>query len=327
MYKSLLNLIDTERAIKLVKDSFEKKLAESLNLIRVSAPLFVADDSGLNDDLNGTERAVGFDLLDGGEKASIVHSLAKWKRYALKRYGFEKGCGLYTDMNAIRRDEMMDNVHSIYVDQWDWEMVIDKCERNVETLKNTVKKIVSAVCETKRLVSEQYPVLKAEISDDVYFITSEELLRLYPLLNPKQRENEICKKYGTVFVMQIGAVLSNGEKHDGRAPDYDDWSLNGDILFWYPPLGCALEISSMGVRVDEKSLKEQLTAAGCTDRMRFPFHKALLDGQLPYTIGGGIGQSRICMMLLEKIHIGEVQASLWNDRIYKQCEKEGIELL
>ena len=221
MYKSLLNLIDTERAIKLVKDSFEKKLAESLNLIRVSAPLFVADDSGLNDDLNGTERAVGFDLLDGGEKASIVHSLAKWKRYALKRYGFEKGCGLYTDMNAIRRDEMMDNVHSIYVDQWDWEMVIDKCERNVETLKNTVKKIVLAVCETKRLVSEQYPVLKAEISDDVYFITSEELLRLYPSLNPKQRENEICKKYGTVFVMQIGAVLSNGEKHDGRAPDYD----------------------------------------------------------------------------------------------------------
>ncbi len=327
MYKSLLNLIDTERAIKLVKDSFEKKLAESLNLIRVSAPLFVADDSGLNDDLNGTERAVGFDLLDGGEKASIVHSLAKWKRYALKRYGFEKGCGLYTDMNAIRRDEMMDNVHSIYVDQWDWEMVIDKCERNVETLKNTVKKIVLAVCETKRLVSEQYPVLKAEISDDVYFITSEELLRLYPSLNPKQRENEICKKYGTVFVMQIGAVLSNGEKHDGRAPDYDDWSLNGDILFWYPPLNCALEISSMGVRVDEKSLKEQLTAAGCTDRMRFPFHKALLDGQLPYTIGGGIGQSRICMMLLEKIHIGEVQASLWNDRIYKQCEKEGIELL
>ncbi len=327
MYKSLLNLIDTERAIKLVKDSFEKKLAESLNLIRVSAPLFVADDSGLNDDLNGTERAVGFDLLDGGEKASIVHSLAKWKRYALKRYGFEKGCGLYTDMNAIRRDEMMDNVHSIYVDQWDWEMVIDKCERNVETLKNTVKKIVSAVCETKRLVSEQYPVLKAEISDDVYFITSEELLRLYPSLNPKQRENEICKKYGTVFVMQIGAVLSNGEKHDGRAPDYDDWSLNGDILFWYPPLNCALEISSMGVRVDEKSLKEQLTVAGCTDRMRFPFHKALLDGQLPCTIGGGIGQSRICLMLLEKIHIGEVQASLWNDRIYKQCEKEGIELL
>lgn len=327
MYKSLLNLIDTERAIKLVKDSFEKKLAESLNLIRVSAPLFVADDSGLNDDLNGTERAVGFDLLDGGEKASIVHSLAKWKRYALKRYGFEKGCGLYTDMNAIRRDEMMDNVHSIYVDQWDWEMVIDKCERNVETLKNTVKKIVSAVCKTKRLVSEQYPVLKAEISDDVYFITSEELLRLYPSLNPKQRENEICKKYGTVFVMQIGAVLSNGEKHDGRAPDYDDWSLNGDILFWYPPLNCALEISSMGVRVDEKSLKEQLAVAGCTDRMRFPFHKALLDGQLPYTIGGGIGQSRICLMLLEKIHIGEVQASLWNDRIYKQCEKEGIELL
>ena len=327
MYKSALTLLDTEKAIKLVKDNFEQKLAESLNLCRVSAPLFVNNSSGLNDNLNGVERAVTFDIKDCDEQAEIVHSLAKWKRLALKRYGFKHSTGLYTDMNAIRRDENLDNLHSLYVDQWDWEKVINNDERNIDTLKEIVNKIVEDVYETKELVKKQYPQLKLNINKNVCFITTQELYDKYPNLSAKERENAICKEYGTVFLMQIGGVLSNGDKHDGRAPDYDDWSLNGDILFWYEPLNCALEISSMGIRVDQKALLNQLKISGCEDRKKLDFHKALLNGDLPLTVGGGIGQSRMCLMLLEKIHIGEVQASLWNKKIYEQCKKEGIELL
>ena len=327
MYKSALTLLDTEKAIKLVKDNFEQKLAESLNSCRVSAPLFVNNSSGLNDNLNGVERAVTFDIKDCDEQAEIVHSLAKWKRLALKRYGFKHSTGLYTDMNAIRRDENLDNLHSLYVDQWDWEKVINNDERNIDTLKEIVNRIVEDVYETKELVKKQYPQLKLNINKNVCFITTQELYDKYPNLSAKERENAICKEYGTVFLMQIGGVLSNGEKHDGRAPDYDDWSLNGDILFWYEPLNCALEISSMGIRVDQKALLNQLKISCCEDRKKLDFHKALLNGDLPLTVGGGIGQSRMCLMLLEKIHIGEVQASLWNKKIYEQCKKEGIELL
>ncbi len=327
MYKSILSLQETNTAIKLVKDNFERKLAESLNLQRVSAPLFVTRSSGLNDDLNGHERAVSFDIKDSEEEAVIVHSLAKWKRLALKRYGFKKGSGLYTDMNAIRRDEDLDNIHSIYVDQWDWELVIDKADRNLDTLKDVVKKVVEDVYETKELVKEHFPAIKGNINKDVFFITTQELLDMYPSLTAKERENAICKKYGTVCLMQIGGVLSNGQKHDGRAPDYDDWSLNCDILFWYEPLGIAFEISSMGIRVDKAALENQLKISGKEDRKELAFHKALLNNELPLTIGGGIGQSRMCLLLLEKIHIGEVQASLWNKKTYEMCEKEGIELL
>ena len=327
MYKSVLTLQETNTAIKLVKDNFERKLAESLNLQRVSAPLFVTRSSGLNDDLNGTERAVSFDIKDSEEEAVIVHSLAKWKRMALKRYGFKSGSGLYTDMNAIRRDEDLDNIHSIYVDQWDWELVIEKEDRNIETLKNIVNKVVEDVFETKELVKKHFPALKGEINKEVFFITTQELLDMYPNLTAKERENAICKKYGTVCLMQIGGALSNGQKHDGRAPDYDDWSLNCDILFWYEPLGIAFEISSMGVRVDKEALEKQLKISGKEDRKELAFHKALLNDELPLTVGGGIGQSRMCLLLLEKIHIGEVQASLWNKKTYEMCEKEGIELL
>lgn len=327
MYKSVLTLQETNTAIKLVKDNFEKLLADSLNLQRVSAPLFVATKSGLNDDLNGIERAVSFDIKDSEDTAVIVHSLAKWKRLALKRYGFKEGSGLYTDMNAIRRDETLDNIHSIYVDQWDWELVIDKKDRNIETLKSIVKKIVEDVYLTKELVKSKYPKLKQDICKDVYFITTQELLDMYPNLTAKERENAICKKHKTVCLMQIGGELSNGHKHDGRAPDYDDWNLNCDILFWYEPLNIAFEISSMGVRVDKKTLEKQLKIAGEEQRKHLAFHKALLNDELPLTVGGGIGQSRMCLLLLEKIHIGEVQASLWNKKTYEMCEKEGIELL
>jgi len=327
MYKSILNLQETNTAIKLVKDNFERKLAESLNLQRVSAPLFVTRSSGLNDDLNGHERAVSFDIKDSEEEAVIVHSLAKWKRMALKRYGFKSGSGLYTDMNAIRRDEDLDNIHSIYVDQWDWELVIEKEDRNLETLKSIVNKVVEDVYETKQLVKKHFPALKGNINKDVFFITTQELLDMYPNLSAKERENEICKKYGTVCLMQIGGALSNGQKHDGRAPDYDDWSLNCDILFWYEPLGIAFEISSMGIRVDKEALEKQLKLANMEERKELAFHKALLNNELPLTVGGGIGQSRMCLLLLEKIHIGEVQASLWNKKTYEMCEKEGIELL
>ncbi len=327
MYKSILTLQETNTAIKLVKDNFERKLAESLNLQRVSAPLFVTRSSGLNDDLNGTERAVSFDIKDSEEEAVIVHSLAKWKRMALKRYGFKKGSGLYTDMNAIRRDEDLDNIHSIYVDQWDWELVIDKEDRNLQTLKSVVNKVVEDVYETKELVKKHFPALKGSINKEVFFITTQELLDMHPNLTAKERENEICKKHGTVCLMQIGGKLSNGQRHDGRAPDYDDWSLNCDILFWYEPLNIAFEISSMGIRVDKEALLKQLEISGKEDRKELAFHKALLNNELPLTIGGGIGQSRMCLLLLEKIHIGEVQASLWNKKTYEMCEKEGIELL
>lgn len=327
MYKSILTLQETNTAIKLVKDNFERKLAESLNLQRVSAPLFVTRSSGLNDDLNGHERAVSFDIKDSEEEAVIVHSLAKWKRMALKRYGFKSGSGLYTDMNAIRRDEDLDNIHSIYVDQWDWELVIEKDDRNIETLKSIVNKVVEDVYETKELVKKHFPKLKGEINKEVFFITTQELLDMYPNLSAKERENEICKKHGTVCLMQIGGALSNGKKHDGRAPDYDDWSLNCDILFWYEPLQIAFEISSMGIRVDKEALEKQLKLANMEERKELAFHKALLNNELPLTVGGGIGQSRMCLLLLEKIHIGEVQASLWNKKTYEMCEKEGIELL
>lgn len=327
MYKSILTLQETNTAIKLVKDNFERKLAESLNLQRVSAPLFVTRSSGLNDDLNGHERAVSFDIKDSEEEAVIVHSLAKWKRMALKRYGFKSGSGLYTDMNAIRRDEDLDNIHSIYVDQWDWELVIEKDDRNIETLKSIVNKVVEDVYETKELVKKHFPKLKGEINKEVFFITTQELLDMYPNLSAKERENEICKKHGTVCLMQIGGALSNGKKHDGRAPDYDDWSLNCDILFWYEPLQIAFEISSMGIRVDKAALEKQLKLANMEERKELAFHKALLNNELPLTVGGGIGQSRMCLLLLEKIHIGEVQASLWNKKTYEMCEKEGIELL
>ncbi len=327
MYKSKLSLMETEQAIKLVKDSFEKKLASSLDLCRVSAPLFVYEDSGLNDDLNGVERPVKFDLKNNNRQTVIVHSLAKWKRLALKRHGFKPGFGLYTDMNAIRRDEVLDNIHSAYVDQWDWEKVITKSDRNIETLKDIVRKIVVCICDTKELLSSTYPVLNDKLSKDVFFITTEELLKLYPDKTPKERENLIAKEHKTVFIMQIGKKLSNGTIHDGRAPDYDDWNLNGDIIFWYEPLNMALEVSSMGIRVDKEALKLQLELSGKTDREKLPFHKALLNDELPLSVGGGIGQSRICMLILEKQHIGEVQASIWNDEIYSRCEKEGIELL
>ena len=327
MYKSKLSLMDTEKAIKTVKDIFENKLAEALNLTRVSAPLFLPNSSGLNDDLNGVERPVSFDIKNYGKEVSIVHSLAKWKRVSLKTHGFSENSGLYTDMNAIRRDEDMDNLHSVYVDQWDWEKVISRETRNINTLKEHVKKIVNAVCDTKDKLKAVYPQLNCELSRDVYFITTQELLDKYPNLSAKERENAVCKEHKTVFLMQIGGKLSNGEKHDGRAPDYDDWNMNGDILFWYEPLNMALEVSSMGIRVDEKSLLQQLQISDGLERKELPYHKALLNNELPLTIGGGIGQSRICLLILEKVHIGEVQASVWTKEITEKCEKEGIKLL
>ena len=327
MYQSKLNLRETSRAIKLVKDTFQQNFKTALGLERVSAPLFVADSSGLNDNLSGVERVVGFDLLDGGEMVSVVQSLAKWKRMALARYGFLPGEGLYTDMNAIRRDETMDALHSVYVDQWDWEKVITQETRNAETLKVIVKKIVKTIAETQTALKKIYPQLTLDICDDVFFITAEELLQKYPTLSPKERENAITKEKKTVFITQIGGLLSNGAKHDDRAPDYDDWSLNGDILMWYEPLQLAMEMSSMGIRVDAESLDRQLTLAKADDRRAFPFHQALLNNRLPRTIGGGIGQSRLCMLILEKIHIGEVQVSVWNDATLKYCWENNIELL
>lgn len=326
-YSSLLNILDTEIAIKTVKDSFERNLANNLNLTRVSAPLFVDQNSGLNDDLNGVERAVCFDIKDINKDVTIVHSLAKWKRLALKRYNFQNDSGLYTDMNAIRRDEELDNLHSVYVDQWDWEKIITKETRNINTLKNTVKDIVKALKQSEFSLNEKFPQIKPFICPDIYFITSQELLDMYPTLTPKQREDAITKEHKTVFIMQIGDKLSNGQKHDGRAPDYDDWSLNGDLLIWYPVLNRAIEISSMGIRVDIKSLDYQLNTANCNDRRILPFHKSLLNNELPLTMGGGIGQSRICMILLQKAHIGEVQSSMWSEEMINECAKKGIMLL
>ncbi len=326
-YKSSLSVYDTQKAIGFVKRTFEDSLSQSLNLARVSAPLFVAPETGLNDDLNGVERAVSFDVKDTGATLQIVHSLAKWKRMALYKYHFPVGEGLYTDMNAIRRDEDMDNLHSIYVDQWDWEKVISRDIRTVDELKSTVTKIVNSICDTHDTVKSSYPVVKNTLSREVKFITTQELEDMYPSIPPKQREDEFLKIHKTAFVMQIGDVLKSGVKHDGRAPDYDDWALNGDILFWNDVLGCAFEVSSMGIRVDEVSLAEQLKKAGCEERRELTFHKALLEGKLPLTMGGGIGQSRLCMLLLEKCHIGEVQVSSWDSETIDICSNLEINLL
>ncbi len=326
-YKSLLSLRETEVAIKKVKDFFERDLAIELGLIRVSAPLFVDKDSGMNDTLNGTERAVSFDVKDTGHTMEIVHSLAKWKRDALSRYGFVRGEGLYTDMNAIRRDEDLDNIHSVFVDQWDWEKVIDKSDRNIDVLKENVRAVYAALKNTETYIAKEYDFITAFLPDEIFFITTQELYDKYPNLTAKEREKAIAKEYGAVFIMQIGGLLSNGEKHDGRAPDYDDWSLNGDIIVYYPVLDIALELSSMGIRVDEEALLKQLEIRGVLERKELPFHKALLDGKLPYTIGGGIGQSRMCMFFLKKAHIGEVQSSFWSEDMINECKQNGIELL
>ena len=326
-YKSSLSQRDTQRAIKIIKDTFQKKLSEALNLDRITAPLMVTRESGLNDDLNGFERKVQFTMKEIDGIAEVVQSLAKWKRMALYNYGFEHGEGIYTDMNAIRRDDDTDNLHSMFVDQWDWCRVISKEERNTEFLKEIVKKIVGAIADTNEAVKKEYPALSFEMNRDVFFITTQQLEDLYPDLTPKQREDEIVKAHGTVFIMQIGGLLKSGQKHDGRAPDYDDWELNGDILAWNSVLGCAFEISSMGIRVDAESLHRQLEAENCLEREQFPFHKGILDGTLPLTIGGGIGQSRLCMLLLEKAHIGEVQCSVWNDEMRDECKAHNIILL
>ena len=327
-YKSTGTIKETEIAIKDVKDYFERALAKELNLTRVSAPLFVKPESGLNDNLNGVERPVTFGIKEQNDaKAEIVHSLAKWKRMALQKYGFTHGEGLYTDMSAIRRDEDTDNIHSIYVDQWDWERIIDKEERTLETLKTIVCKVYEALKNTEVFINARYPEIKKILPENITFVTTQELEDAYPSLSSKEREHEAAKKYGAVFIMQIGDQLASGEKHDGRAPDYDDWSLNGDIIVDYPLLGIGLELSSMGIRVDEKSLKEQLVKAGCPQRAELPFQKALLEGKLPYTIGGGIGQSRICMFFLKKAHIGEVQSSIWPDDVVAYAEDKGVHLL
>ncbi|NLZ47561.1 MAG: aspartate--ammonia ligase [Clostridiales bacterium] len=326
-YKPLLNLYETQTAIGKLKRTFEDNLSKALNLKRVSAPLFVDPKTGLNDNLNGIERPVSFDIKETETIAEVVHSLAKWKRMALYTYGFSAGEGLYTDMNAIRRDEEMDELHSVYVDQWDWEKVISKENRNVEYLKETVKLIVNAVCDTLDEVKKEFPQIPVILSREVSFVTTQELEDLYPTVSPKERENLYLKEHKTAFIMQIGDKLKSGEKHDGRSPDYDDWQLNGDIVFWNDLLGKAFEVSSMGIRVDAKSLDEQLTKAGCDDRRELPFHKMLLNGELPLTMGGGIGQSRLCMLLLAKAHIGEVQASIWDSQTYESCEKAGIKLL
>ncbi|MCI5603340.1 MAG: aspartate--ammonia ligase [Clostridiales bacterium] len=327
-YSSALSIRETEIAIKLVKDYFERVLAEELNLTRVSAPLFVRPESGLNDNLNGVERPVSFGIKEQDDReVEIVHSLAKWKRQALKRYGFHSGEGLYTDMNAIRRDEDTDNIHSIFVDQWDWEKIISKEERNPETLKATVQKVYTALKRTESYIASQYNYIHEFLPAEISFITSQELEDMYPDCTPKEREYKIAKLKGAIFIMQIGDKLASGEKHDGRAPDYDDWKLNGDIIVYYPVLDIALELSSMGIRVDEIALKEQLDKAGCPERAELPFQKAILDKELPYTIGGGIGQSRICMFYLRKAHIGEVQASIWPDAINECAAENGITLL
>ena len=329
-YKSILSIYDTQKAISLLKRLFEDNLGAKLNLYRVSAPLFVDENSGLNDNLNGYERPVSFDILRSEHRAEVVQSLAKWKRLALKRYGFYPGNGLYTDMNAIRRDEdELDNLHSVYVDQWDWEKVILQENRNLDYLKLTVMDIVAAICDTQDTMQAIYPQLSVlpKLKRQVSFVTSQQLEDMYPDLSSKERENAYLKDHGTAFIIGIGAPLKSGKPHDGRAPDYDDWSLNGDIMFWYDVLGCAMEISSMGIRVDPESMDRQLTMAGCDSRRELPYHKALLNGEMPLTIGGGIGQSRLSMLLLGKAHIGEVQASIWDKDTMEKCEKTGIILL
>ena len=327
-YHSELNLHDTQNAIKTVKDFFQNLLSQRLNLSRVSAPLFVDPDSGLNDNLNGVERPVTFDIKEqNGREAEVVQSLAKWKRYALKKYGFSYGEGLYTDMNAIRRDEITDNIHSIFVDQWDWEKIIKKDERTIATLMDTVKVVYKCLRKTEKYMAIQYDYIEEILPHDIFFVTTQELADMFPDNTPKEREYYIAKAKGAVCIMQIGDVLENGERHDGRAPDYDDWSLNADIVVYYPVLDIALELSSMGIRVDKKALLSQLKKAGCEDRKDLPFQKAIINEELPYTIGGGIGQSRICMFFLRKAHIGEVQSSLWPEDMIAQCEENGVQLL
>ena len=327
-YHSALNLHDTQVGIKTVKDFFKGMLAERLNLLRVSAPLFVDPSSGLNDNLNGVERPVNFDILEqNGRMGEVVQSLAKWKRYALKKYGFQVGEGLYTDMSAIRRDEITDNIHSIYVDQWDWEKIIRKEDRNLETLKAVVRDVYRALRMTERYMSIRYDYIEETLPREIYFITTSELEARFPDKTPKEREYIISRAKGAVCIMQIGDKLRSGAPHDGRAPDYDDWQLNADILVYYPVLDIALELSSMGIRVDAKSLAEQLKKAGCEERAELPFQKAILNDELPYTIGGGIGQSRICMFFLRKAHIGEVQSSLWPEETEKALQEAGIRLL
>ena len=327
-YDPRLSVRETQEAIKYIRDTFQKEFGKEMNLERISAPLFVEKSSGLNDDLNGVERPVQFDIAGvPGETIEVVHSLAKWKRYALKRYGFHSGEGLYTDMNAIRRDEDTDNIHAIYVDQWDWEKVISKEERNMETLQYTVRKVYAALRETEEYISRRYNYIDPILPEEITFITSQELENLYPSSTPKEREYKIVKEKGAVFISQIGKELISGEKHDGRAPDYDDWELNGDIIVYYPVLDIALELSSMGIRVDEEALERQLGLAGCPERAELDFQKALLNHELPYTIGGGLGQSRICMYCLRKAHIGEVQSSTWPEEIVDTAFANGIRLL
>lgn len=329
-YKSLLSSFDTQKAIGLLKRLFEDRFAAELNLMRVSAPLFVEDGSGINDNLNGYERPVDFVIRQTGRRAQVVQSLAKWKRLALKRYEIYPGKGIYADMNAIRRDEdVLDNLHSVYVDQWDWEKVILPGERNIDYLKTTVLAIVGAICDTQQTIQAIFPALAplGKLSREVSFITAQELENRMPDLSPKERENLYLREHGTAFIMGIGAPLRSGKPHDGRSPDYDDWSLNGDILVWDELLGCALELSSMGIRVDSETLSKQLTAADCEDRRELKYHKMLLAGELPLSIGGGIGQSRLSMLLLGKAHIGEVQASVWDEETEKACKDAGIMLL
>ena len=326
-YHAPLSVYELQRAIEFIKSNFQTNLSNALNLRRVSAPLFVEEASGLNDNLNGYERPVSFDIPDVGAEAQVVHSLAKWKRLALKRYQFNVGKGLFTDMNAIRRDEEVDNLHSVYVDQWDWEKVISRETRTVDYLKQTVTLIVDAIADVNEMAKARFKDLTLNVNRKVKFITTLEAEELYPDLTPKQRETELTRKYGTVFLMQIGAPLKNGKPHDGRAPDYDDWALNGDILFYDEVLDSSIEISSMGIRVDEKSLMAQLTAANKLERLNFEYHKNILNGTLPLTIGGGIGQSRLCMYILQKAHIGEVQVSLWPDGVEEEAEKHGIVIL
>ena len=326
-YQSEMTLRETERAIKLIKDTFEVQLANALNLERISAPLFVRTDSGLNDDLNGVERPVSFDLKCDGSSAVIVHSLAKWKRMALKAYGFSEGEGLYTDMNAIRRDEELDNLHSIYVDQWDWERIITPHERTMDFLCQTVRKISSCICQTLSEIRAVFPSLPTLLKEEVFFVSSQELEDQYPGLSPKQRERACAREHRTIFITQIGDNLKSGIRHDGRAPDYDDWALNGDLLYWNDVLEDVFEISSMGIRVNAASLKSQLEKSGTTDRMKYPYHQQIASEQLPLTIGGGIGQSRLCMLLLQKAHIGEVQVSIWPEDMLDECEKAGMVIL
>ncbi len=326
-YKPTLDAYDTQRAIAYIKSAFQEEFSEALNLKRVSAPLFVTEDSGLNDNLNGYERPVSFDVPAVGKDAQVVHSLAKWKRLALKRYHFVVGNGLYTDMNAIRRDEELDNIHSIYVDQWDWEKIITRENRNLDYLKLIVRAIVKAICATNDRLQVRYPQLRVQLSPDVSFITSQALEDQYPALTPKERENAYVQAHPTACIMQIGGALKSGRPHGGRAPDYDDWNLNCDLFFWDEVLNRALEVSSMGIRVDAESLDRQLTIAGCDDRRQLPFHRMLLNDELPLTIGGGIGQSRLSMLLLGSAHIGEVQSSIWDRETTDACEKAGIPLL